>query len=153
MILTPMQRKVLLGRSRTSSNSPAGNNQHLVHAHHIQPLSTTGPLAHALSNCIYWTPAAGTVYFLFFLIWSFSYTGWYQRVIKWVGKARHSIPVQAEYIPRGFLEEEGPRFRANWHMKVVRLSALRTGNLIPQEIPVALISVRGWVDRRGHVRS
>ena len=38
--------------------------------------------------------------------------------------------------PRGFQEVEAPRFQDSRHMKVVRLSALRTGRLyLPGNIP------------------
>jgi hypothetical protein len=67
--------------------------------------------------------------------------------------AKYKVKVkQSHYRPLGFQEVETPRFLDNRHMKVVRLSALRSGRLYPQEILLVLISVRGWVDPRAIVR-
>jgi len=44
---------------------------------------------------------------------------------------RYSNPIIGLERPRGFQEDEAPRFQENHYMKVVRLSSLRTGRLYP----------------------
>ena len=56
------------------------------------------------------------------------------------GKA---VPLQAWSGPEGSRKIRFPDFMTTAHRMVVRLSALHTGSLYPQEIHLVLISVRG----------
>jgi len=55
--------------------------------------------------------------------------------------------------PRGFEEVWVPIFHDIRHMKVVRLSALPTGHLYPQEMFLVLVFTRGRVGPGTMVRS
>jgi hypothetical protein len=63
-------------------------------------------------------------------------------------KKSKAIPSQGLERPWGFQHVEAHGYPDNRHMKVVRLSALRTGRLYAQEIFLVLTSITGWVNPR-----
>jgi len=69
------------------------------------------------------------------------------------GKKDKAVPLQAWRVPEGSRKLRFSDFMTTAQDMVVRLSAVCTGRLYPQEMLLVLISVRGWVDPRAIVRS
>jgi hypothetical protein len=63
------------------------------------------------------------------------------KVIYGLYKQSNHKPGRALRVSGGF---EAPIFQNNRHMKVIRLSALYTGRLYPQEISLVVIYVRKY---------
>jgi hypothetical protein len=79
------------------------------------------------------------------LLFSHRFCLYDSRGVVYTNKKGKAVPLQAWSGP-----ECSRKLR---HRMVVRLSALRTGRLYPQEMFLVLISVRGWVDPWAIMRS
>jgi hypothetical protein len=72
------------------------------------------------------------------------------KLYKWNTLNARSFPATGLDRPLEFQEVEAPEFLDNRHMKVVRLSALRTGRLYPQKGFLVLICVKRLSRPQGH---
>jgi hypothetical protein len=67
-----------------------------------------------------------------------------RTVCQWMAIKGKAIPLQA-WTGRGVQEVVAPRFQDSWHMKEVRLPALRTGRLCGSRIRTTVLStIRQW---------